>query len=82
MDIGSAEHQKLLYKMIWKIMFKTSVLAIGLGLVLRLPSFLRENTFSMTMLALSNLVMVLGIGYALWVGWKKHRAIQKALKTV
>lgn len=82
MDIGSVEHQKLLYKMVWKMLLKTSAIAIVVGLVFMLPSLIRENTFSLTMLMLGKVIIVVGVGYALWVGWKKHRAIQKALKAV
>ncbi|PLA74298.1 hypothetical protein CYQ88_06305 [Hydrogenovibrio sp. SC-1] len=82
MDIGSTEHQSLLYRTIWRMVFKTSSLALILGVVLMLPSLLRENAFSSTMLVLGYVVIVGGIFYALWVGWKKHRAIQKAFKSI
>ena len=82
MDIGSPAHRSMLYKTVFKMAFKTSMIAIAIGVFLRLPSLLRENTFSMTMLMLSNIVIVLGIGYALWIAWKKHRAIQKTIKSL
>ncbi|NCN43063.1 MAG: hypothetical protein CO158_01080 [Piscirickettsiaceae bacterium CG_4_9_14_3_um_filter_43_564] len=82
MDIGSTQHQSLLYKTIWKMVFKTSALAIVLGGFLMLPSLLRENAFSAATLMLGYVVMITGIGYALWVGWKKHRAIQKTIKSI
>ncbi len=82
MDIGSAEHQSFLYKTVWKMVFKTSAMAIALGGILMLPSLLRANAFSSTLLILGYLVMVGGVGYSLWVAFKKHRAIQKTIKEI
>ncbi|CAN8141368.1 conserved hypothetical protein [uncultured Thiomicrorhabdus sp.] len=77
MELGSTEHKQLLRNSILKIAWKTASIGIFLGILLIIPSLVRENTFS-TGLAYAGWAVMLGfIGYALIIAWKKYNKVMK-----
>lgn len=80
MNMDTQEHRQLLYRTIFKMALKTIALALVLGILLMVPAQLRLNTFSSTLQILGQVVIVLGVIYAAWIAWKKHRAITRSLQ--
>lgn len=79
MEIGSAEHRKLLQKSIWKMAFKTGGLGSLLGLALMAPSLLRENAFSTGLLYLGCLILGFSVVYSVGIAMKKQKQIKQSL---
>lgn len=80
MNMDTKEHRQLLNRTIFKMALKTMALAFVLGVVLMIPAQLRFNTFSSTLQILGQTVIVLGVIYAVWIAWKKYRAITRSLQ--
>lgn len=75
MELGSTEHKRLLRKSIIKTAWKTASIGIFLGVLLIIPSLVRENTFS-TGLAYTGWAFILGFsGYAALIAVKKYRKV-------
>lgn len=75
MEIGSVEHKQLLLTGIIKVSVKIASLGLFLGVLLMIPMFIRENTFS-TGLYYAGIAIILSSSfYALFLGYRKYRAI-------
>jgi len=77
MELGSKEHKQLLMNGIVKSAFKTAVLGGVIGILLFIPSFVRENTFSMGLVYLGSVIILVSVIYALWIAFKKYQKIIK-----
>jgi hypothetical protein len=80
MEIGSKEHKQLLMKGILKIALKTIFLGWVLGVLLMVPSFIRENTFSIGLSYAGQTIIWIALIYALAIAYKKYRQTFSALK--
>ncbi|AZR80815.1 hypothetical protein [Thiomicrospira sp. S5] len=80
MEIGSKEHKQLLMKGILKIALKTIFLGWVLGVLLMVPSFIRENTFSIGLSYAGQTIIWIALIYALAIAYKKYRQTFGALK--
>lgn len=73
MEIGSAEHRQLLMKSILRVAIKTMSLGLVVGLVLIIPSWVRENTFSSGLAWLGQAIILVSLVYALVIAIGKYR---------
>ncbi len=80
MEIGSEEHKQLLMKGILRIALKTIFLGWILGVLLMVPSFIRENTFSIGLSYAGQTIIWITLIYALAIAYKKYRQTFGALK--
>lgn len=80
MEIGSKEHKQLLMKGILKIALKTIFLGWVLGVLLMVPSFIRENIFSIGLSYAGQTIIWIALIYALAIAYKKYRQTFSALK--
>jgi hypothetical protein len=80
MEIGSKEHKQLLMKGILKIALKTIFLGWVLGVLLMVPSFIRENTFSIGLSYAGQTIIWIALIYALAIAYKKYRQTFGAFK--
>ncbi|BBP44740.1 hypothetical protein THMIRHAS_01130 [Thiosulfatimonas sediminis] len=77
MELGSAEHKKLLRNSILKIAWKTASIGIFLGILLIIPSLVRENSFSNGLAYAGWSIMLAFSSYALFIAWQKYRKVMK-----
>lgn len=77
MELGSKEHKQLLINGIVKSAFKTSVLGLVIGVLLFIPSFVRENTFSLGLMYIGGAIILVSLAYATWIAFKKYQKIIK-----
>ncbi|CAN8139232.1 hypothetical protein J3998_11390 [Thiomicrorhabdus sp. 6S2-11] len=77
MELGSAEHKQLLRKSIFKVAWKTASIGIFLGILLIIPSLVRENSFSAGLSYAGWAIMLGFISYALIIAWKKYQKVMK-----
>lgn len=77
MQLGSAEHKQLLRKSILKVAWKTASIGIFLGILLIIPSLVRENAFSSGLAFAGWAIMLSFISYALLIAWKKYHKVMK-----
>lgn len=73
MEIGSAEHKRLLTKGIVKIAVKTISIGLVVGLFLMIPSLIRENTFSIGLALAGQAIIAIALFYALSVAFVKYK---------
>lgn len=77
MELGSAEHKQLLIKGILRVALKTALTGLIIGVLLMVPSIIRENAFSIG-LGYAGLGIIIGsFGYASLLAWKKYQTIIK-----
>ena len=79
MEIGSKEHKQLLRNSILKTALKTFSLGAFIGILLIIPSLVRENSFSLLMEKIGLTVIALSFAYASYIAWKKFKSIFKDL---
>lgn len=77
MELGSKTHKNLLLKGIIKSAFKTTLVGLVIGLLLILPSFMRENLFSIGLAYLGDAIILLSAIYAMAIAYQKHQKIIK-----
>jgi len=77
MELGSAEHKRLLQQGIIKVALKTITLGFFIGVILYVPLLLRENAFSIGMAYLGTGIIAVSLIYALGLAWKKYQRILK-----
>lgn len=77
MELGSKTHKQLLLKGILKVAFKTATLGLVIGILLIIPSIIRENAFSVGLAFLGDAVILGALGYAFFIAFKKHQKIIK-----
>jgi O-antigen/teichoic acid export membrane protein len=77
MQLGSKEHKQLLVKGILKVALKTMLLGLVVGVVLILPSFLRENAFSTGLAYLGDAIIIGSMMYAIAIAYQKYLKIIK-----
>lgn len=73
MEIGSPEHKQLLRKAIIQMAVKKLTIGVVLGLLLMLPSLLRENDFSTGLAMVGQIIIGLTVIYTLIIALKKYR---------
>lgn len=77
MELGSPEHKQILISGILKVALKTASTGLVIGLILLIPAFIRENTFS-SGLAYAGFAVIIGsLGWSLWLAWRKYQKIVK-----
>ncbi len=77
MELGSKTHKKLLLKGILKVAFKTVAFGLVVGIMLIIPSVIRQNTFSMGLAFLGDAIIIGTMFYALFIAYKKYQKIIK-----
>ncbi len=77
MDIGSAEHKRILMTNIVKISVKIATLSLILGGLLMIPSIIRLNAFSTGLFYLGTAIVLVGSLYSIGLFYKKYQAIIK-----
>lgn len=80
MEIGSAEHKRILMTNIVKISVKIATLSLILGGLLMIPSIIRLNTFSAGLFYLGTAIVLTGSLYAIGLLFKKYQTIIKPFK--
>lgn len=82
MEIGSPEHKQLLLKAILKMAIKTVSLGLVVGLILIIPSWVRENSFSSGLAWVGQIIVIGSLIYALVIAVKKYRKTIGALPKI
>lgn len=77
MELGSDEHKHKLINGILKVALKTASVGLILGIVLMVPSLLRDNTFANGLAYAGSAVV---IGSLIWAGWIAFRKYQRIIK--
>ena len=77
MEIGSKAHKRLLQKAILKTALKTFTLGAVIGMMLIVPSLVRENSFSSLMANIGLTILFGSFAYASWIAWKKSKSVFK-----
>ncbi|WP_127469914.1 hypothetical protein [Thiomicrorhabdus aquaedulcis] len=77
MQLGSKEHKHLLVKGILKVALKTILLGLVVGGALILPSFIRDNLFSMGLAYLGDVIIIGSMAYAIAIAYQKYLKIIK-----
>lgn len=80
MEIGSTEHRNLLIRSIVRTARKILLVGLVLGVVLMLPSVLRENTFSTGLFYAGVGIIVGSLIYTVILSYKKYQRLIKPLK--
>jgi len=75
MEIGSKEHKQALKQSIYKIAIKTILVSLGIAIFFSIPSFVRENDFSLGLALFGQVALIIGVLYALVVAFNKYRQI-------
>lgn len=77
MELGSAEHKQKLINGILKVALKTAFLGLIIGVLLMIPSLLRDNAFANGLAYAGSTVV---IGSLIWAGWIAFRKYQRIIK--
>lgn len=77
MELGSAEHKHLLIRNIVKVAIKTVTLGLILGVILMVPSLLRENAFSIGLFYLGATIIFSVLIYSGVLTYKKYQRLIK-----
>jgi len=75
MEVGSKEHKQLLRKAIFKTALKTFTLGAVIGIMLVIPSLVRENSFSLLMEKIGLSIIAGSFAYASYIAWKKSKSV-------
>lgn len=73
MEIGSPEHKQLLRKSIIKMAIRKLTFGTVIGIMLMLPSILRENAFSSGLALTGQIIIAITVVYTLVIAFKKYR---------
>lgn len=73
MEIGSPEHRQLLRKAIIQMAIKKLTFGTVIGILLIIPSIVRENDFSTGLAFTGQAVIILTLIYTLVIAVKKYR---------
>lgn len=79
MEIGSKEHKALLRYAIIKTALRTFSLGALIGLMLIVPSLVRENSFSQMLAKIGVSVIAVSLIYAGWIALSKAKKVFKDL---
>jgi len=77
MELGSKTHKQLLRKAILKTALKTFSLGAIIGVMLMIPSLVRENSFSLLMEKIGLSIILISFAYASYIAWKKSKSVFK-----
>jgi hypothetical protein len=77
MQLGSPEHKALLVNSIRRTFIKTSSLGLFIGVLLLIPHWVRENTFSIGLAYMGWTVMIIVVSYATFLAWQKYQKLIK-----
>lgn len=77
MELGSPEHKSLLKQGIIKVSLKIASMGLFLGVMFMIPSFVRENTFSMGLFYLGSAIVLGSALYATLLGYQKYQKLIK-----
>ena len=80
MELGSAEHKQLLVNNIRRTALRTASFGVFIGVLLLIPSLVRENDFSSGLAYLGWAFIIGFVSYSLWLSYRKYQKLIKGFE--
>lgn len=77
MELGSAEHKQLLQRSIYRTSKRIASIGIFIGVLLLIPSLVRDNSFSQGLAYAGWTVLITTCSYAAWLAYSKYQRLLK-----